>query len=59
MHGPFEIELAEQIRGRLGLRHLDELPLAGAPAVLERGQHRDRGELAGDVVGMVQRDPAG
>ena len=53
--GALEVELAREVGGRLGLRHVDELALAGPPPVLERGEHRDGAELPGDVVGVVQR----
>jgi hypothetical protein len=53
--GGAQVELTGEKRGGLGLCHLDELPLAAAAPVFERGEHGDGGELAGDVIGMVER----
>ena len=56
--GGLQVDLADQVGGGLGLRHVDELALARALAVVEGGEHRDGHQLAGDVVGVVQRRPA-
>ena len=54
-----EVHLADEVRRSFGLGHVDQLALAGAVAVGQRGQQCHREHLAGDVVGMVQRGAAG